>query len=207
MSQEKKEALNQIHQIKESLIDNQKFVPYEPNALIMWGIVTSILFIFAQEVLENFGIVMGCLFLAFFISVAAFIEYHMTKKINKKYEIEVLTRKQKFIESIYMFHSLFGILMTAVLVQAGAMNLIYVIWIFVIGFTSYTAGHIMNQKSFTYHGIVSALLAFGILYLIYFTPNGLQDSGLSILFRILAVIFLGGGFVWLGISMKKESNV
>ncbi len=207
MSEEKKEALKQINQLKESLVDNKKFVPYDPNALIMWGVVTSILFIFAQEVLINFGVVVGCLFLASFISIAAFFEYRMTKKINEKYEIEVLTKKQTFMELIYMFHSLFAILMTAVLVQAEAMNLIYVVWIFVIGFTSYTAGHIMNQKSFTYHGIVSALVAFGILYLIYFTPNGLQNEELSILFRILSVIFLGGGFVWLGIVMKKESNV
>ncbi len=207
MNREKKEALKQINQLKESLVDNKKFVPYDPNALIMWGFVTSILFLFAQEILEKFGIVAGALFLASFISVSALIEHNMTKKVNKKYEIEALTKKQKFMESIYMFQSLFAILMTVVLVQAEAMNLIYVIWIFVIGFTSYTAGHIMNQKSFTYHGIVSALIAFGILYLIYFTPNGLQDRGLSILFRALSVIFLGGGFVWLGICMKKESNV
>jgi hypothetical protein len=207
MTKEKKEALKQINQLKESLVDNKKFVPYDPNALIMWGVVTSILFIFAQEILERFGIVAGAIFLASFISTAAFIEHNMTKKVNKKYEIEALTKKQKFMESIYMFQSLFSILMTAVLFQAGAMNLIYVVWIFLIGFTSYTAGHIMNQKSFTYHGVVSALVAFGILYLIYFTPNGLEDRGLSILFRVLAVIFLGGGFVWLGITLKKESNV
>ncbi len=204
---DKEEALKQINQLKESMVDNRKFVPYDPNALIMWGVVTSILFIFTQEILERFGTLMGSLFLASFIALASFIEHNMTKKINKRYEIEALTKKQKFIESIYIFHSLFAILMTAVLVKANAMNLIYVVWIFVIGFTSYTAGHIMNQKSFTYHGIVSALIAFGILYLIYFTPNGLQDIGLSLLFRALSVIFLGGGFIWLGICMKKESNV
>ncbi|MCH9812518.1 MAG: hypothetical protein K0U47_01080 [Epsilonproteobacteria bacterium] len=204
---QKEEAIKQINTIKESLVDSQKFVPYAPNALIMWGIVTGILFLFTQEVIERFGIVSGGLFLAIFISVSAYMESKMIRKINKKYEVEALTRKQKFIESIYIFISIFAILMTAILFKAGAINLIYVVWIFLIGLTSYIAGHILNQKSFTYHGIVSFMIAFGIVYLIYFTHDGLQDSGLSYLFRALGVVIIGGGYIWLGLLMKKESYV
>lgn len=185
---------------------DQKFVPYAPNALIMWGIVMGVLALFTQSLIEHFGVVSGGLFIAVFISFAAYLEYHMVRKMKKHGESAALNAKHKFIENIYIFNSLYGILMTAILVKAGAINLIYVVWIFIMGFISYTAGHILNQKSFTYHGIASAMVAFGVAYLIFFTPNGLQDEGLSYLFRALGFIVIGCGYVWLGYMMKKESQ-
>jgi hypothetical protein len=189
---------------KEKSLEEKKFVPYEPNALIMWGVVTSILFLFTETMIIRFGVVVGGLFLAVCITGAAISEHHMTKKVNQRLKNEELTKKQKFIEMVYIFHSIFGILMTVALVKAEATNLIYVIWIFLIGFVSFIAGHILNQKSFTYHGIASAMIAFGILYMIYFSPNGLVNSGLSYLFRILSVMIIGGGYIWLGLEMKRE---
>lgn len=185
---------------------DQKFVPYAPNALIMWGIVMGVLALFTQSLIEYIGVAAGGLFLTLFISIAAYLEYHMVRKIKKHGESDVLNKKHKFIENIYIFNSLYGILMTAILVKAGAINLIYVVWIFIMGFISYTAGHILNQKSFTYHGIASAMVAFGIAYLIFFTPDGLQDIGLSYLFRVLGFIVIGGGYIWLGFQMKKETQ-
>ncbi len=183
----------------------QKFVPYAPNALIMWGIVMGFLSLFTQSLIEQIGMAAGGLFLAVFISIAAYLEYHMVRKRRQHGESEVLNKKHKFIENIYIFNTLYGILMTVILVKAGAINLIYVVWIFIMGFISYTSGHILNQKIFTYHGIASAMVAFGVAYLIFFTPNGLQDNGLSYLFRVLGFIVIGGGYVWLGLQMKKES--
>jgi hypothetical protein len=187
-------------------MDNeQKYVPYAPNALIMWGVVLGFLALFTQSLIENIGIAAGGLFLAVFIAIAAYLEYHMVRKSKKNNESKELSKKHKFIENIYIFNTLYGILMTVILVKAGSINLIYVVWIFIMGFTSYTAGHILNQKSFTYHGIASAMIAFGIAYLIFFTPNGLQDTELSYLFRVLGFIIIGGGYIWLGLQMKKES--
>ena len=182
----------------------QKFVPYAPNALIMWGIVTGVLSLFTQSLIEYIGVAAGGLFLALFISIAAYLEYHMVKKMRQHGESEVLNKKHKFIENIYIFNTIYGILMTIILVKAGAINLIYVVWIFIMGFISYTSGHILNQKIFTYHGIASAIVAFGVAYLIFFTPNGLQDDALSYLFRVLGFIVIGCGYIWLGLQMKKE---
>ena len=182
--------------------DNKEYIPYAPNALIMWGVVTGLLSLFTQSLIEHFGVVAGGLFLAVFISLAAYLEYHMVLKKKRPREDKILSKKHNFIENTYIFNSLFGILMTAILVKAGAINLIYVVWIFIIGFISFTAGHILNQKSFTYHGIASAMVSFGVAYLIFFTPNGLLDEGLSYLFRALGFIVIGGGYVWLGFQMK-----
>lgn len=203
---EKQEALDQINRIKASLVDSQKFVPYAPNALIMWGVVTGFLFLFTQNVIVSFGIFSGALFLAFFIGLAAFIEYRMVSKVNQKYEIEVLTQKQKFIESIYIFKSIFTILMTVALAKLEAYNLIYPIWVFTVGFTSFIAGYVLNQKSFTYHGIASALLAGVMVLLVLLIPQGTYDIALSYLFRFSALLLMGGGYIWLGLNMKKEQQ-
>jgi len=184
----------------------EKYVPYAPNALIMWGVVLGFLALLTQSLIEHIGVAAGGLFLAVFIAIAAYLEYHMVLKMKKKSENKELTKKHKFIENIYIFNTLYGILMTTILVKAGAINLIYVVWIFIMGFISYTSGHILNQKSFTYHGIASAMVAFGIAYLIFFSPNGLNDVGLSYLFRVLGFIIIGGGYIWLGLEMKKEAS-
>jgi len=188
--------------------EDKEYIPYAPNALIMWGVVTGLLSLFTQSLIERFGVVVGGLFLAVFISMAAYLEYHMVLKKKRLRPDKILSKKHNFIENIYIFNSLFGILMTAILVKAGAINLIYVVWIFIIGFISFTAGHILNQKPFTYHGIASAMVAFGVAYLIFFTPNGLLDEGLSYLFRALGFIVIGCGYIWLGLQMKtiKPTN-
>ncbi len=126
--------------------------------------------------MQHIGVAAGGLFLSLFIAIAAYLEYHMVLKMKKKNENKELSKKHKFIENIYIFNTLYGILITIILVKAGAINLIYVVWIFIMGFISYTSGHILNQKSFTYHGIASAMVAFGIAYLIFFSPNGLNPN-------------------------------
>ena len=183
---------------------DKSYIPYAPNAIIMWGVVTSFLALFTQSLIETFGVVAGGLFLAIFISISAYYQHHMIQRKRRYRMTEALDEKHKFIENTYIFHSLFGILMTAVLVKFGAINLIYVVWIFIIGIISFTAGHILNQKAFTYHGIASAMVSFGIVYLIFFSTNGLTDIGLSYLFRALGFLVIGCGYIWLGFQMKKE---
>ncbi len=187
-----------------SEVEEKQYIPYEPNTLIVWGVTMAIVFMFTQSVIDSLGLVAGGLFLAICMTFSAMIEHNMTKKATKKRETLLLTKKQNFMESVYIFKSIFAILMTALFVKIDAINLIYVVWIFTIGFTSFIAGHILNQKSFTYHGVASAMIAYGIIYLIYFSPNGMQGEGLSYLFRTLAVITIGGGYIWLGFEMKKE---
>ena len=87
--------------------NEQQFVPYAPNALIMWGIVLGVLALFTQSFIEYFCMVSAGLFLAVFISIAAYFEYHMVRKMKRDFHSKELDDKHKFIENIYIFNSIF----------------------------------------------------------------------------------------------------
>ena len=192
----KEDILKQLDEIHSSLLDSEKFMPYNFNVIIMWGVVSILLFLFASYMFEQ-SIYIGITFLITMLSGGGAVEYFLTKKENKKYDIQNFTKIQKFIEKVFTLNMIFGILISIVLVQNELVSYIYLIWVFLIGVAGYIVGFTINSKIFLKHGTISAIMS-----LVLFAFNILFDF--SMLNQAFAVISLGFGYIYLGIKLKKE---
>lgn len=194
----KTEVLKQLEDIHSSLVDSEKFMPYNFNAIIMWGVISILLFLFASYMFEQ-SMYLGIAFLIIMLSGGGIVEYFLTKKENIKYDIQNFTKIQKFIETVFTFNVIFGILISIILVQNELVSYIYLIWVFLIGVAGYIVGFTINSKIFLNHGKVSAILS-----LVLFAFSLIFD--LTLLNQAFAIISLGFGYIYLGIKLKKESK-
>jgi len=111
--------------------------------------------------------------------------------------MQELSKIQKFIESVFALHVIFGILLSIVLVQAMLVEYIYLIWVFLIGSAGYIAGFTINSKLFLDHGKISVLGSI-VLFLLSFMYD------MTLLNQLFAIFMIGVGYIYLGIELKKE---
>ncbi len=196
---EKEEALNQLNQIHSTLVDREKFLPYNYNILILWGVISGILLLTYEDV-AKINLLLSVGYILGFVLVGSVIEFYFMKKENKKYDLFTLTKTQKFIETVYGINTIFGVMLTYLLVSSSLTEYSYIVWIFLLGFSKYMVGFATNLKQFSYTGILSIIVAF-ILFLVTF--NGIDTKEIG---KYLAVVFISGGCIYLGLILNKEKK-
>ena len=199
---EKEEVLSQLNSIHSTLVDNEKFLPYNYNVLIMWGFLSAFLFLAFGQV-ATLGIWYSAGMIAVTIALGFIIEMYFTKKENIKYDIEELTKLQKFIEINYTFSVLFATLLTVIFVSNSIGAYAYISWMFLLGFSNYITGFILNKKRFTVVGLLSITSSVALITISFiFDPSLLNDIA-----KYMAVLLISGGFIYIGIVTKKEYEV
>lgn len=207
MSQvDENDILNQLDEIQLSLQESEKFIPYNYDLIIMWGVISTILFIFS-EIFFVQGIVVGGLFLSCVLGLGFAIEYFFIKKENKKYKLAKFTNLQSFINTLFAFSMIFGVIFTVVLVKITAIIYIPLLWMFIIGFANFSVGYVINGGAFKIFGIVvvgSSLILFAVSIF-----KGVSDVD-CFTNNTAAILTLGLGHVLLGLKLKygckKDSN-
>ncbi len=196
---EKEEALTQLNQIHSTLVDKEKFLPYNYNILILWGIISAILFLTYEKV-AKINLLLSAGYILGFIVLGSIVEFYFMKLENKKYDLSSLTKTQKFIESIYGFNTVFGVLITYLLISNSLNSYSYIVWIFILGLNKYMVGFATNLSKFSNIGIINIIVAF-ILFLA--TLYGIDTKDIS---KYLAVLFISGGCIYLGLTLSKEQK-
>lgn len=145
---EKDEVLEHISAIKNHLVDKQIFFPYNYNATYVWSIIALILTLIMVPMYEN-SITYGTGVVFVLITIGFIAEGGMTKKINKTYDIEDCTVRQRFIMKNFMMISWFLIVMSAVLAMHKLYIPIYLSWLFLISLGYYAVGYVLNIRRFS----------------------------------------------------------
>lgn len=145
---EKDELLEHISAIKNHLVDKQIFFPYNYNATYVWSIIALILTLIMVPMYEN-SITYGTGVVFVLIIIGFIAEGGMTKKINKTYDIEDCTVRQRFIMKNFMMISWFLIVMSAVLAMHKLYIPIYLSWLFLISLGYYAVGYVLNIRRFS----------------------------------------------------------
>lgn len=197
---EKQSLQEQFNTINSILIESKKFMPYDYNALVLWGVIASFLFLYTDTVINSFSIYHGIGFLVSFIVIGFIIEVFMIKRENKKFELEQLTKKQKFIEMVFSLASLFCIILTFLFIQNNLTQYLYLHWLFVLGFGTYVSGFVLNQKRFSMIGYLN-MIVFILLFGLSFFIDIFELSKYS------GTLFIGGGFIYLGIMGRKDNKL
>jgi len=145
---EKDEILEHISAIKNHLVDKQTFFPYNYNATYVWSLLAVILTFVMVPAYEK-GIMIGTVVIFAFITIGFISEGKMTKEVNKSYDIEDCTVRQRFIMKNFMMLSFFLIVLSATLAKYELYIPIYLSWLFLISMGYFAVGHVLNIKRFS----------------------------------------------------------
>jgi hypothetical protein len=148
MSDEKAEALRQISEIKNHLVDKQTFYPYNYNAIYVWSVMVSLLtFVMIPAYKES--ILFGTLTVFILITLGFVSEGMMTQKENANYDIEDCTLRQRFIMKNFMMLSFFLIVLSTTFARYELYIPIYLSWIFLISIGSVGVGYVLYIPKFS----------------------------------------------------------
>lgn len=198
----KEEVLNQLNQIHSSLMDNEKFIPFNYGVLIMWGVISAIL-ILTFDNISIFGVWYGIAYIGGVVILGFFVERYFTKKENKKYDLKEFTLLQKFVETNYTFCIIFAIVLTYIFVSNSVGVYSYLSWMFLIGYADFVTGFVLNNKRFTAVGLLNISASIAIITITFiFSP-----LVIALYIKYISAIFVGGGLIYLGISIKKECSI
>jgi hypothetical protein len=161
---EKDEVLEHISAIKNHLVDKQTFFPYNYNATYVWSLVAIIL-IFGMVPAYEEGIVYGTILIFILITLGFISEGNMTMKLNKSYDIEECTIRQRFIMKNFMMLSLFLIVLSSTLAKYELYIPIYLSWLFLISIGYFAVGHVLNIRRFSKMAQFNVLLSIVLLSL------------------------------------------
>jgi len=199
----KEDVLKQLNEIKGALVDNSKFVPYNGNMLIIWGVIGGLMLYFAPVFFRS-SIISGVIFLAGGFFVGFMLELNFTQKENKKYQLEQFTVIQKSIEYSYAAMMLFALLLTTILLQVNIKSLIYPIWIFAIGFAGLVTGFLVNNKAFKIVSVITLLISLSMFGYVALNIDIVSNQAFADLGRVIAATVLVISYVYLGIDMNKR---
>jgi len=148
MSEEKEEALRQISEIKNHLVDKQTFFPYNYNAIYVWSVIAIILTLSMTTLYEK-GILFGSAVVFAMVSIGFIAEGVMTKKVNKSYDIDDCTIRQRFIMKNFIMISAFLIVLSATLASYKLYIPIYLSWLFLVSLGFFAIGYVLNIPMFS----------------------------------------------------------
>ena len=164
---EKNEALEHLKAIKSVLIDKDSFFPYNYNALIVWGVIGTVM-TFVMPTLIKSSLLYGTLFSLVMMTLGFMVEGFLIKKVNADYDIESCTNKQKFISKTYTFLTLFAVVLSALLAKYDLIIPLFALWLFLCGMGDFAVGYVLNIRIFSlvsYLSIgTSILLLIGALF-------------------------------------------
>lgn len=189
---EKDQVLEQLSAIKNHLVDKQIFFPYNYNATYVWSLIAFILAFSMVPMYEtSVGYGTGVVFVL--ITIGFIAEGSMTKKINKSYDIEDCTVRQRFIMTNFMMISWFLIVMSAVLAMHKLYIPIYLSWLFIVSLGYYAVGYVLNIRRFTTMAQFNIVLSIVLLAVVGY--NGQVVGTDSNYFRVVQ------GAILLGLSV------
>lgn len=178
---EKEEVLRQISDIKNHLIDKQSFFPYDYNACYIWSGIGLLLSLF-MPYLYTYGVIVGSGAVLFLMVVGFAVEGLLTRKVNRRYDIEASTARQSFINQSFVMITLFLVVLSAVLAAYKLYTPIYLSWLALISFGYYLVGYVTNIKRFRQLGMFNIYLAVGLLILLL--VSGSIEGDDTLFFRI-----------------------
>ena len=144
---EKEELLAHISEIKTHLVDKQAFFPYNYNAIFVWGVIALFLTLFMVSMYEQ-SIPTGLLGTAIVMGIGFIVEGVITKRVNRSYDIEDCTLRQRFITQMFLMLSLFLIVLSATLAIYELYIPIYLTWLFLISIGFFALGFVLNIRAF-----------------------------------------------------------
>ena len=200
--EEKEKVLKQIDNINSSFLDIEKFIPFSPNTLIIWGIVSIVVYLGAFPVYKV-GYSYYSLFVGVFIFGAYLTDYLLTKREMKKYNLTKYSKTQIFIEYVFMINVFISILLSNIFIHHNVGYYVYSTWVFFIGFAHFITGYVINNNLVRKTGLM--MVAVGILMFVF-----MSISGCDVCFgymRYVSALFGGVSLVWLGIMMKKNAKL
>lgn len=178
---EKEEVLRQISDIKNHLIDKQSFFPYDYNACYIWSGIGLLLSLFMPS-LYTYGVIVGSGAVLFLMVGGFAVEGLLTRKVNRRYDIEASTARQSFINQSFVMITLFLVVLSAVLAAYKLYTPIYLSWLALISFGYYLVGYVTNIKRFRQLGMFNIYLAVGLLILLL--VSGSMEGDDTLFFRI-----------------------
>jgi len=144
----KDEALEHLSAIRNHLVDKQIFFPYNYNATYVWSVIALILTFIMVPIYAN-GIASGTAIVFVLITIGFIAEGGMTKKVNKTYDIEDCTVRQRFIMKNFMMMSLFLIVLSETLAMHKLYIPIYLSWLFLVSVGYYAVWYVLNIRLFS----------------------------------------------------------
>jgi len=189
MSEEKEAALRQINEIKSHLVDKQTFFPYNYRATYVWAMIALVL-TFSMLPMYETSVLQGTLMLFIFIAIGFITEGIMTKKVNQSYDIEECTLRQQFLMEGFFMLSLFGIVLSMVLAQAGLYVPIFLLWLFLCSVGYFSVGFVLNIKKFSQMARFNMLSSTLLLAIGYFNHTLEGKSSYLIVVQIFVVLGL-----------------
>ena len=145
---QKEEALEHLSAIRNHLVDKQIFFPYNYNATYVWSVIAVILTFVMVPMYEQ-SITIGTVVVFVLVTIGFISEGVMTKKVNKSYDIEDCTIRQRFIMKNFMMMSWYLIVMSTVLAMYKLYIPIYLMWLFLVSLGYYAVGYVLNIRLFS----------------------------------------------------------
>ena len=145
---QKEEALEHLSAIRNHLVDKQIFFPYNYNATYVWSVIAIILTFVMVPMYEK-SITIGTVVVFVLVTIGFISEGVMTKKVNKSYDIEDCTIRQRFIMKNFMMMSWYLIVMSTVLAMYKLYIPIYLMWLFLVSLGYYAVGYVLNIRLFS----------------------------------------------------------
>jgi hypothetical protein len=189
MSEEKAEALRQINEIKNHLVDKQTFFPYNYYATYVWAVIATIL-IFIMIPMYEASILQGTVVSFILITIGFTTEGFLTKKVNESYDIEDCTLRQQFIMKSFLLLSLFLMAMSAVFASYQLYVPMFLLWLFLVSLGYFSVGFVLNIARFTQMARFN-MLASIILLTIGFINRTIEGTSGTYLTVVQVFVILG----------------
>jgi len=189
MSEEKAEALRQINEIKNHLVDKQTFFPYNYYATYVWAVIATILILIMIPMYEA-SILQGTVVSFILITIGFTTEGFLTKKVNESYDIDDCTLRQQFIMKSFLLLSLFLMAMSAVFASYQLYVPMFLSWLFLVSLGYFSVGFVLNIARFTQMARFN-MLASIILLTIGFINRTIEGTSGTYLTVVQIFVILG----------------
>lgn len=199
MSEEKTEALRQISEIKNHLVDKQTFYPYNYRAMYVWSLISFILTLSMVSICET-SVLQGTVVAFVLITVGFVTEGMMTKKVNKSYDIEDCTRRQQFIVKSFFMVAFFLIVLSAILASYKLYVPMYLSWLFLVSLVYFGVGFVLNMQRFSQMAMFNMFAAILLLAIGFVNETlvGIDHTylGVTQIFLILGLSIMPAAIAW-----------
>lgn len=199
MSEEKTEALRQISEIKNHLVDKQTFYPYNYRAMYVWSLISFILTLSMVSICET-SVLQGTVVAFVLITVGFVTEGMMTKKVNKSYDIEDCTRRQQFIVKSFFMVAFFLIVLSAILASYKLYVPMYLSWLFLVSLVDFGVGFVLNIQRFAQMAMFNMFAAILLLAIGFVNETlvGIDHTylGVTQIFLILGLSIMPAAIAW-----------
>ena len=199
---EKEAVLEQLNQIESSLIDNERFMPFNYRVLIMWGFISAILILSFEDVAKLYSVWIAVSYIGIVTTIGFVIEVYFTKKENKKYDIKKFTKLQKFIETNYTFSIIFSMALTYIFVSNDLGVYSYLAWMFMFGYADFITSFVVNCKKMSAVGLINITASIAIVSITFIFGTDVIESFM----KYIAVLFLSGSLIINGLILKEVSK-